>query len=53
MGLDGSLMDYIAVHTIDGRKISEGDKPRGPMVERLQALYQALVARDVARRTKA
>ena len=31
-------------------RIGERDKARGPMVERLQALYQALVTRDVAYR---
>jgi branched-chain amino acid aminotransferase len=30
---------------IDGRRISAG---RGPMVERLQQLYLALIERDVA-----
>jgi len=36
------------VHTIDGRAI--GEARRGPMVEKLQSLYQALVARDIAGR---
>jgi branched-chain amino acid aminotransferase len=46
----GTFAGVVPVHTIDGRKIGDGDKPRGPMVERLQALYRDLVARDAARR---
>jgi branched-chain amino acid aminotransferase len=46
----GTFAGVVPVHTIDGRRIGDGDKPRGPMVERLQVLYQALVARDVAYR---
>ena len=38
------------VHTIDGLVISEA---RGPMVEKLQMLYQDLVKRDIASRSKA
>jgi branched-chain amino acid aminotransferase len=49
----GTFAGVVPVHTIDGRRMGDGDKARGPMVERLQALYQALVARDVASRTKA
>ena len=53
----GTFAGVVPVHTIDGRKIgsseqTRSDKPRGPMVERLQALYQDLVARDVASRTQ-
>jgi len=48
----GTFAGVVPVHTIDGRRIGDGDKTRGPMVERLQALYQGLVARDVARRTE-
>jgi len=52
----GTFAGVVPVHTIDGRMIGDGDKPRGrnacgPVVERLQALYQDLVARDVANRT--
>ena len=52
----GTFAGVVPVHTIDGRKIgsseqTRSDKPRGPMVERLQTLYQDLVARDVASRT--
>ena len=52
----GTFAGVVPVHTIDGRKIGDGDKPRGrnargPIVERLQALYQDLVARDAASRT--
>ena len=44
----GTFAGVVPVHTIDGRTIGEGR--RGPMVERLQSLYRALVARDVAAR---
>ncbi|HEX5124296.1 MAG TPA: aminotransferase class IV [Rhodanobacteraceae bacterium] len=44
----GTFAGVVPVHTIDGRTIGEGK--RGPMVERLQSLYKALVARDVAAR---
>ena len=40
----------VPVHTVDGRRIGTG--ARGPVVERLQALYQNLVARDVAVRVR-
>ncbi|HVI58479.1 MAG TPA: aminotransferase class IV [Luteimonas sp.] len=49
----GTFAGVVPVHTIDGRAIGERDEARGPMVERLQALYQALVARDVAGRVRA
>lgn len=45
----GTFAGVVPVHTIDGRKV--GDGKRGPMVERLQTLYRALVARDVAGRS--
>ena len=44
----GTFAGVVPVHTIDGRTIGEGK--RGPMVERLQSLYRALIARDVAGR---
>jgi branched-chain amino acid aminotransferase len=44
----GTFAGVVPVHTIDGRAI--GDGRRGPMVARLQSLYRALVARDVAAR---
>ena len=44
----GTFAGVVPVHTIDGRRIGHGT--RGPMVERLQALYAGLVARDVAGR---
>jgi branched-chain amino acid aminotransferase len=44
----GTFAGVVPVHTIDGRTIGEGR--RGPMVERLQSLYRALIARDVAAR---
>ena len=44
----GTFAGLVPVHTIDGRTIGAGR--RGPMVERLQGLYQDLVRRDVASR---
>jgi branched-chain amino acid aminotransferase len=51
----GTFAGVVPVHTIDGRKIGSSEQThsgnaRGPMVERLQSLYQDLVARDVANR---
>jgi branched-chain amino acid aminotransferase len=40
----GTFAGVVPVHTVDGRRIRDG---RGPMVERLQSLYRALVARDI------
>ncbi len=53
----GTFAGVVPVHTIDGRRIGDRDRgrggdARGPMVERLQALYQQLVARDVAGRKR-
>lgn len=42
----GTFAGVVPVHTIDGRTIGSGR--RGPMVERLQGLYQQLIRRDVA-----
>ena len=47
----GTFAGVVPVHTIDGRQIRDAGSTRGPMVERLQALYQDLVARDAARRS--
>ena len=44
----GTFAGVVPVHTVDGRRIGSGE--RGPVVERLQGLYQDLVARDVAAR---
>jgi branched-chain amino acid aminotransferase len=44
----GTFAGLVPVHTVDGRTIGAGK--RGPMVERLQGLYQDLVRRDVAAR---
>jgi branched-chain amino acid aminotransferase len=44
----GTFAGLVPVHTIDGRTIGSG--ARGPMVERLQGLYQELMRRDVATR---
>ena len=44
----GTFAGVVPVHTVDGRRIGSGT--RGPVVERLQGLYQDLVARDVAAR---
>jgi branched-chain amino acid aminotransferase len=45
----GTFAGVVPVRTIDGRTIGQG--VRGPMVERLQSLYRALVARDVGGRS--
>jgi branched-chain amino acid aminotransferase len=44
----GTFAGVVPVRTIDGRTI--GDGRRGSVVEKLQGLYRALVARDVAAR---
>jgi branched-chain amino acid aminotransferase len=44
----GTFAGLVHVHTVDGRRIGTGR--RGPVVERLQSLYQRLVSDDVARR---
>jgi branched-chain amino acid aminotransferase len=46
----GTFAGLVPVHTVDGRRIGAGQ--RGPMVERLQELYKALVRRDVATRSR-
>jgi branched-chain amino acid aminotransferase len=43
----GTFAGVVPAHTIDGRVLTSG---RGPMVERLQGLYKALIERDVAAR---
>ena len=43
----GTFAGVVAAHTIDGRVLTEG---RGPMVERLQGLYKALIERDTGGR---
>ena len=43
----GTFAGVVPVRTVDGRTLTGG---RGPMVERLQALYKALIASDVAAR---
>ncbi|MEZ0471688.1 aminotransferase class IV [Luteimonas salinilitoris] len=45
----GTFAGVVPVHTIDGRRIRDD---RGPTVERLQALYRELVARDAAGRRR-
>lgn len=45
----GTFAGVMPVHTIDGRRISDG---RGPMVARLQGLYRELITRDVASRKR-
>jgi branched-chain amino acid aminotransferase len=42
----GTFAGLVPVHTVDGRRIGSG--ARGPMVERLQGLYRALMRADVA-----
>jgi branched-chain amino acid aminotransferase len=44
----GTFAGLVPVHTVDGRRIGSGR--RGPMVERLQALYRDLVREDVTSR---
>ncbi|MEO8012074.1 MAG: aminotransferase class IV, partial [Dokdonella sp.] len=44
----GTFAGVVPVREVDGRVI--GDGGRGPMVERLQALYKDHVARDIAAR---
>jgi branched-chain amino acid aminotransferase len=44
----GTFAGVVPVREVDGRTLGEGR--RGPMVHRLQELYQALVAEDVAAR---
>ena len=45
----GTFAGVVPVRSVDGRTI--GDGRRGPMVQRLQALYRGLVDADVARRS--
>jgi branched-chain amino acid aminotransferase len=45
----GSFAGVVPVRSVDGRTI--GDRPLGPMVQRLQALYRELVDADVAARS--
>ena len=45
----GTFAGLVPVHTVDGRTIGTGS--RGPVVERLQKLFQEHVATDVAGRT--
>lgn len=47
----GTFAGVVPVVEVDGRGI--GERRRGPMVERLQALYRDLVAADVARQERA
>lgn len=45
----GTLSGILPVRTVDGRTVGKGG--RGPLVERLQVLYERLARSDVARRT--
>ena len=45
----GTFAGVVPVHTVDGRQIRDG---RGAIVERLQALYRGLVARDIEARAR-
>ena len=45
----GTFAGVVPVHTVDGRRIHDA---RGPVVERLQALYRELVARDAKERVR-
>jgi branched-chain amino acid aminotransferase len=44
----GTFAGVVPVHTVDGRRVGTGR--RGPMVQRLQALYRELIRADVANR---
>jgi branched-chain amino acid aminotransferase len=44
----GTFAGVVPVRQVDGRTIGTGE--RGPVVERLQSLYQELVRSDVADR---
>jgi branched-chain amino acid aminotransferase len=44
----GTFAGMVPVTSVDGRRLTDA---RGPMVERLQSLYRALVARDCAGRS--
>ena len=44
----GTFAGVVPVRSVDGRRI--GDGRRGPVTERVQRLYRALVDADVARR---
>ncbi|HEY3946829.1 MAG TPA: aminotransferase class IV [Solirubrobacteraceae bacterium] len=44
----GTFAGVVPVRSVDGRTI--GDRPRGPTIERVQALYRELVDADVAAR---
>ena len=46
----GTFAGVVPVRTVDGRRIGTG--ARGPVVERLQGLYQEHVAADVAARSR-
>ena len=51
----GTFGGVVPVHTVDHRSIGEaprGEDARGPMVHRLQSLYRAFAAADVARRVR-
>jgi len=57
--ITGTFAGVVPVHTVDGRSVGgdalkreAADDARGPRVRRLQALYQDLVARDVASRVR-
>jgi branched-chain amino acid aminotransferase len=45
----GTFAGIVPVREVDGRKLTDG---RGPMVERLQQLYQERVERDVAEQVR-
>lgn len=53
----GTFAGVVPVHTIDGRRIGDGETgangpdTRGPMVQRLQTLYRERIAADIASRT--
>ena len=51
----GTFGGVVPVHTVDHRSIGNerrGEDARGPMVQRLQSLYRAFAAADVAQRVR-
>ena len=46
--MTGTFAGVVPVRSVDGRRI--GDGARGPMVQRIQALYGELVDADVGAR---
>ena len=43
----GTFAGLVPVRSVDGRTIGAADSPRGPLTERLDALYKSLVQRSL------